>query len=97
MPSTKEFKDFVIDQLRALDDIACKQMMGEYLLYYHGVLFGGIYDDRFLIKKTNSNSKYLLEEAIPYEKARPMYIIDNIEDVDYLTMLIRNTYMDLKK
>lgn len=51
MASTKEYRDYVLEQLNLLGDISYKPMMGEYLLYYRGVLFGGIYDDRLLIKK----------------------------------------------
>lgn len=56
MSSTKEYRDFILDQLESLKEVTCKPMMGEYLLYYRGVLIGGIYDDRFLVKKTKSNS-----------------------------------------
>ena len=97
MASTKEFKDFVLDQLRELDDIACRAMMGEFVLYYHGVVFGGIYDDRLLIKRTNSNKKYGLSETIPYKNAKPMYLVENIDDVAYLKCLIEETYKDLLK
>ena len=96
MASTKEFKDFILEQLRELDGIECRYMMGEYVLYYHGIVFGGIYDDRFLIKKTNSNEKYNLKEAIPYPKGKPMYMIENIDDTNYLAEIINDTYLDLK-
>ena len=76
MATTREYRDFILDELNILDNIACKPMMGEYLLYYNNVLFGGIYDDRFLVKKTSSNSNYNMEEAIPYEGAKPMYLVD---------------------
>ena len=71
-------------------------MMGEYLLYYRDVLFGGIYDDRLLIKKVESNKKYELSEKIPYDGAKPMYQIDNIDDQEELREIIINTYNDLK-
>ena len=71
MATTKEYKDFVLEQLNLLDNINCKPMMGEYLLYYNGILFGGIYDDRLLVKIVDNNKKYnanitLLE--VQYEK-----------------------------
>ena len=97
MASTKEFKDFVLDQLRELDDIACRAMMGEFVLYYHGVVFGGIYDDRLLIRKTNSNKKYRLNEEIPYEKGRPMYLVEDVDNYIYLKSLIIETCKELKK
>ena len=55
MATTKDYKNFVLEQLKLLDNITCKSMMGEYLLYYNGVLFGGIYDDRLLVKIVNNN------------------------------------------
>lgn len=96
MASTKEYKDYVLEQLNLLGDISYKLMMGEYLLYYRGVLFGGIYDDRLLIKKVKSNQKYELSEEMPYEGAKPMYQIDNIDDSEELREIIINTYNDLK-
>ena len=70
--------------------------MGEYLLYYKGILFGGIYDDRLLIKKVESNKKYKLSEEIPYDGARSMYQIENIDDSEELREIIINIYNDLK-
>ena len=96
MSSSKQFKDFILEQLRELDNITCKSMMGEFLLYYNGILFGGIYDDRFLIKRTRSNKEYALPEEIPYENAKPMYMVENLDDVDYLSNLVKTTYEDLK-
>ena len=94
MSTTKEYKDYILDELSILDNIVCKPMMGEYLLYYNGVLFGGIYDDRLLVKKTDSNKKYNLEDAIPYTNAKPMYLVDidsNLKDI------VLDTYKDLSK
>ena len=96
MASTKEYRDYVLEQLNLLGDISYKPMMGEYLLYYRGVLFGGIYDDRLLIKEVKSNKKYELSEEIPYNGAKPMYQIDNIDDQEELREIIINTYNDLK-
>ena len=67
MATTKDYRDYILEQLNLLDNITCKSMMGEYLLYYNGVLFGGIYDDRLLIKIVDSNKKYNMQESIPYE------------------------------
>ena len=96
MASSKEYKDYVLDQLSLLDDIKCRPMMGEYLLYYHGVLFGGIYDDRLLIKEVESNKKYELSEEIPYKGAKLMYQIENIDDPTELRNIIIDTYNGLK-
>jgi TfoX/Sxy family transcriptional regulator of competence genes len=72
-------------------------MMGEYLLYYNGVLFGGIYDDRLLVKIVDSNKKYNMEESIPYETAKPMYLVDEVDDQDKLKDIILDTCRGLKE
>lgn len=92
MATSKEYRDFVLEKLDLLDDIVCKPMMGEYLLYYKNILFGGIYDERILIKKTETNSDFGLEDAIPYKGAKPMYLID-IEDKE----MIRNIVLETSK
>ena len=96
MASSKQFKDFILEQLRDLQGITYRPMMGEFLLYYKGILFGGIYDDRFLIKKTISNEHFALSEELPYEKAKPMYMVENLDDTEYLNELIQTTCKDLK-
>ena len=95
MATRKDYRDYIIDNLSLLRDITYKPMMGEYLLYYNNVLFGGIYDDRLLVKKTNSNEKYKLEESIPYESAKPMYLVDT-DDRDLLKDIVLDTYKDLR-
>jgi TfoX/Sxy family transcriptional regulator of competence genes len=77
MATTQEYKNYLLEELNLLDNIVCKPMMGEYLLYYNGILFGGIYDDRFLIKKSPSLEYLSLSEEIPYDGAKPMYLIDS--------------------
>ena len=94
MASTKEYRDYVLEQLSD-NNITCRPMMGEYLLYYDGVLFGGIYDDRLLVKKTDSNSKCNMDESIPYTNAKPMYLVDT-DDIDTLKEIVLNTYEGLK-
>ena len=91
MASTKDYRDFILDQLCLLDGIVCKPMMGEYLLYNNGILFGGIYDDRFLVKIVNSNKKYNMSEAIPYNKGKPMYLVDNVDDIELLKDIVIDT------
>lgn len=95
MSSTKEYRNYILEQLSILDKIICKPMMGEYLLYYNGVLFGGIYDDRLLVKKVENNQKYHLEEVIPYEKAKSMYLVSDVENQDILKDIILDTYNNL--
>ena len=88
MATTKEYKEFILEQLSLLDNIVCRPMMGEYLLYYKGVLFGGIYDDRFLVKMLDTNKKYSMKEAIPYEGAKPMYLVDDVDNKELLMYLV---------
>lgn len=84
MATTREYKGFVLEQLSLLSNITCKPMMGEYLLYYNDILFGGIYDDRLLIKKLKINEKFNMKESIPYKGAKPMYLIEDIENKDLM-------------
>jgi len=97
MATTKDYKEFVLSQLSNLEDIKCRPMMGEYLLYYKDILFGGIYDDRLLVKKTINNQKYHMEDAIPYDGAKLMYLVDDIDNIDILKDIVLDTYKDLKK
>ena len=96
MATTKEYKDYVLEQLNLLDNITCRPMMGEYLLYYNGILFGGIYDERLLVKKVDSNKKYQMEEVIPYEHAKLMYFVEDVDDKEKLKDIVLDTYNALK-
>lgn len=71
--------------------------MGEYLLYYNGLLFGGIYDDRLLVKIVDSNKKYNMQESISYESAKPMYLVDDVDNQELLRSIVLDTCKDLKK
>ena len=97
MATSKEYKDYVLEELSILDSITYKPMMGEYLLYYKGVLFGGIYDDRLLVKRVENNKKYNMQESIPYENAKPMYLVDDVDNEEQLKEIIIDTYKDLCK
>ena len=97
MATTKDYKDFILEQLNLLDNITCKSMMGEYLLYYNGILFGGIYDDRLLVKIVDGNKKYNMQESIPYESAKSMYLIDDVDNQEILRHIVLDTCKDLKK
>ena len=90
MPSTKEYLDFVLGQTSDID-ITYKKMMGEYLLYKDGILFGGIYDDRLLIKPTEKAKELLpnAEYAVPYDGAKPMIFCDFVDDSEQLTDFIK--------
>ncbi len=96
MASSKDYLDFILDQLSGLDEITYKAMMGEYILYYRGRIFGGIYDDRFLVKPTKS-AKRMMPEAdleLPYEGAKEMLLVD-MEDRVFLKELIEAMYPEL--
>lgn len=95
MATSKEYKDYILEQLNFLDDITIKQMMGEYLLYYRGILFGGIYDNKLLVKILESNKKYNMQEAMPYDGAKPMYLVDDVENGEILKEIIIDTYNGL--
>jgi TfoX/Sxy family transcriptional regulator of competence genes len=96
MATTKDYRDFILEQLNLLDNITCKSMMGEYLLYYNGILFGGIYDDRLLVKIVDSNKKYNMQESIPYESAKPMYLVDDVNNQEKLRDIVLDTCKNLK-
>lgn len=89
MPSTKEYLNFILEQLREPDEITYHAMMGEYIIYYKGKVIGGIYDNRFLVKPTKS-AKALMPNALlelPYDGAKEMLLVENIEDKDFLAEL----------
>ena len=90
MASTREYLDFILEQLSGLNGITSKQMMGEYILYINGRIFGGIYDDRFLVKPTKS-AKAMMPDAdleLPYEGAKEMLLVDNVDNREFLTELV---------
>jgi len=95
MATTKDYRDFVLEQLKLLNNITFRPMMGEYLLYYNNILFGGIYDSRLLVKIVNSNKKYNMEESIPYKGAKPMYLVDDIDNPEKLKEIVIDTCKDL--
>lgn len=95
MATSKDYKDFILEQLDLLENINCRAMMGEYLLYYNSILFGGIYDNRLLVKIINSNKKYNMQEQIPYESAKPMYLVNDIDNKEKLKEIIIETCKDL--
>ena len=91
MATSKEYKDFILEQLDLLDNITYKAMMGEFLLYYNNVLFGGIYDNRLLVKIVDTNKKYNMQEQIPYESAKPMYLVDDVDNKELLKEIVIET------
>ena len=97
MSSSKDYRDYILEQLKDLDNITCKSMMGEFLLYYQGTLFGGIYDDRLLVKITALNKKFQMNESIPYNGAKPMYLVDDVDNKELLKEIVIETSKGLAK
>ena len=95
MANTKEYRDYILEQLSLMPGISCRPMMGEFLLYADGVLFGGIYDDRLLVKITPGNSSLGMSEALPYEGAKPMYLVDEVDDKERLKEIVEGTVKSL--
>lgn len=97
MASTKEYLDFVLEQLSLLDDITCKAMMGEYIIYYRGKIIGGVYDNRFLVKNVKAAREKMPEAAfeLPYEGAKEMLLVDDVENRDFLKELFDAMYDEL--
>ncbi len=95
MSTTKDYKNYILDQLSILKGINYKPMMGEYLLYYNGTLFGGIYDDRLLVKMVENNKKYNMKEAIPYPNAKMMYLVSEVDSKETLVNILKDTYEGL--
>lgn len=97
MASSKEYLNFVLEQLSESDGITSKAMMGEYILYYRGKVFGGIYDDRFLVKPVPSAVKMMpdAQRELPYEGAKEMLMVDRIDDRDFLRDLLNAMYDEL--
>ena len=95
MASSIDYLEYVLDLLRDVKVITYKKMMGEFLLYKNNILFGGIYDDRFLIKKTKSVESLGLKEVIPYPTAKPMLLVDT-EDSEEIVNLINIVVRDLQ-
>lgn len=94
--SSVGYLEYVLEQLGEVAGLTYRKMMGEYLLYVKGVLVGGIYDDRLLIKKTKSNEGFNLSDELPYEGAKMMWMVD-ADDRERAVDVITNTYNDLKK
>ena len=97
MASSKEYRDYVLGQLSEVSDVTCRPMMGEFLLYSNDVLFGGIYDDRLLVKNVSENAQFGMREDIPYDGAKPMYLVEEIDDKEKLAEIIAATLKGLTR
>ena len=97
MASSKEYLKFVLEQLSGLEDITCRPMMGEYIIYYRGKIVGGIYDDRLLVKPAKSAVALMNEPVyeLPYEGAKEMLSVEQIDDREFLNNLFNTLYDEL--
>ncbi len=97
MASSKDYLDYIIEQLSVVDDISYRAMMGEYIIYYRGMIVGGIYDDRFLVKTTKAAMEMMpdADQEIPYEGAKAMLLVDDVEDGEFLRELLEAMYPEL--
>ena len=97
MASGKDYLNFILEQLSELDYISYKAMMGEYIIYYNGKIVGGIYDDRLLVKPVQAAINYMpnAEYELPYDVAKEMLLVDNVDNKEYLTGLFKAMYEEL--
>ena len=97
MASSKEYLGFILEQLSDLDDVSHRAMMGEYIIYYRGKAVGGIYDDRFLVKQTKSAVAMMpnADMELPYEGAKEMLLVDNVDNKEFLRELLDAMYEEL--
>ena len=98
MASSKDYLQFILEQLSDLEEITYRAMMGEYILYYRGKIVGGIYDDRLLVKPIKSAVSYMPEAAyeLPYEGAKEMLFVDNVDDKEFFAGLFRRCMMNCR-
>ena len=97
MASSKEYLDYILEQLSELDDVTYRAMMGEYIIYYRGKVVGGIYDDRFLVKPAKSAAAMMpnADAELPYEGAKEMLLVENVENRGFLSALLEAMYDEL--
>ena len=97
MASSKDYLQFVLEQLSDLDEITYRAMMGEYIIYYRGKIVGGIYDDRLLVKPVKSAVAYMPEAVyeLPYEGAKEMLLVEDVDSKEFLTGLFNTMYDEL--
>lgn len=97
MASSKVYLDFVLEQLSELEEITYRAMMGEYIIYYRGKIVGGIYDDRLLVKPVKSAVSLMPTASyeLPYEGAKELLLVDNVDSKEFLTKLFDAMYEEL--
>ena len=97
MASSEDYLEYILDQLSGLDDVSCRAMMGEYIIYYRGKIVGGIYDDRFLVKPVKAAVAMMpnADLELPYEGAKEMLLVDDVENREFLRELLDAMYPEL--
>ena len=97
MASSKEYLDFILEQVSELDNVSYKAMMGEFIIYYKGKIIGGIYDDRLLVKPVQSAINYMPNAVyeLPYDGAKEMLLVDGVDNKEFLIGLFDAMYDDL--
>ena len=97
MASSKEYLDFILEQVSELDNVSYKAMMGEFIIYYKGKIIGGIYDDRLLVKPMQSAINYMPNAVyeLPYDGAKEMLLVDDVDNKEFLNGLFNSMYDDL--
>ena len=97
MSSSKDYLEYVLDQLSDLEDISSRAMIGEYIIYYRGKIIGGIYDDRFLVKPVQAAIAMMpnAERELPYEGAKEMLLVERLDDREFLKDLLESMYEEL--
>lgn len=97
MASSKEYLNFILEQLSGLEEITYRAMMGEFIIYYHGKIAGGIYDDRLLVKPVRSAIRYMPTAPFesPYEGAKEMLLVEEVDNKEFLTGLFHAIYDEL--
>ena len=97
MASSKTYLEFVLEQLSGLEDISYRAVMGEFIIYYRGKIIGGIYDDRLLVKPTKLAIAFMPEASyeLPYEGAKEMLLVDDVDSKEYLKNLFSAMYDEL--
>ena len=97
MASSKEYLDFILDQLSDLEDISYRAMMGEFIIYYRGKIVGGIYDDRLLVKAVPAAITYMPDASyeLPYQGAKEMLLVEEVDNKTFLSGLFNAMFDEL--
>lgn len=97
MASSREYLQFILEQLSELEEISYRAMMGEFIIYYRGKIVGGIYDNRLLVKPIKSAIAYMPTASyeLPYEGAKEMLLVDEVDNKKFLTGLFNAMYDEL--